>query len=84
MYNGLGKKCKFPIVSQPSLISSFITLWNSITTMDLENVCGKDGGAKYFYEQAKHPLKIPGSAEHRGPGGFISVGSFVNHQVKIG
>ena len=39
--------------------------------MDLENVCGKDGGAKYFYEQAKHPLKIPGSAEHRGLGVLI-------------
>ena len=46
--------------------------------MDLENVCGKDGGAKYFYEQAKHPLKIPWSAEHRVQGGFISVGSFAN------
>ena len=52
--------------------------------MDLENVCGKDGGAKYFYEQAKHPLKIPWSAEHRGPGGFNSVGSLANPQVKIG
>ena len=49
--------------------------------MDLENVCGKDGGAKYFYEQAKHPLKIPWSAEHRGQGGFISVGSFANPQI---
>ena len=51
--------------------------------MDLENVCGKDGGAKYFYEQAKHPLKIPGSAELRGQGGLgvISVGSFANPQI---
>ena len=49
--------------------------------MDLENVCGKDGGAKYFYEQAKHPLKIPWSAEHRGQWGFISVGSFANPQI---
>ena len=52
--------------------------------MDLENVCGKDGGAKYFYEQAKHPLKIPGSEEHREPGGFILVGLFANPRVKIG
>ena len=49
--------------------------------MDLENVCGKDGGAKYFYEQAKHPLKIPGPADHRGLGGFISVGyKFIIHE----
>ena len=52
--------------------------------MDLENVCGKDGGAKYFYEQAQHPLKIQGSAEHRGPGVFNSIGSLANPQVKIG
>ena len=52
--------------------------------MDLENVCGKDGGAKYFYEQAEHPLKIPGSEEHRGQESFISVWSFANPQDKIG
>ena len=45
--------------------------------MDLENVCGKDGGAKYFYEQAKHPLKIPGSAELRGQGGLGGYFSWV-------
>ena len=31
--------------------------------MDLENVCGKDGGAKYFYEQLKRKGIIVRSTE---------------------